>query len=292
MTEGLAVKVDCKVAALKTTPLRDLERQVTAKRLAWFDAHGPGAGEGARPTPRRAYELLFRDYMDLPLAEVPVVSESDTEIVWLSRNPCPTLEACRRLGRDTRRVCRGVYEKSTQVLVSRLDPELRFMRDYREIRPHAPHCRERILRLDFGRLMDLALDEAGRSKEEGNKGYGAVVALGERVLAHAHDTAATAGDPSRHAEVNALRQAVQTLGDPDLCGAVLIATCEPCPMCAGLAVWANVTTIVYGASIEETAALGRTRIRLGVRELVERSPALVEVIGGVRRDRCLALYAG
>ncbi len=140
--------------------------------------------------------------------------------------------------------------------------------------------------------MEAALGEAGQSRAEGNKGYGAVVALGERELARTHDTAGTEGDPSLHGEVNAIRAAVRATGDANLCGAVLFSTCEPCPMCASLAVWANVSAIVYGASIAETAALGRTRIHLPAREVVERSPTLMEVIGGVLRERCLALYEG
>jgi len=103
--------------------------------------------------------------------------------------------------------------------------------------------------------MRIAIQEARISKSEGNKGYGAVVVFEDQIVGQAHDTAITERDPSLHAEVNAIRQAVKTLGDTNLCGAILFSTCEPCPMCASLAVWANVTTIVYGVSIEETAQL-------------------------------------
>ena len=79
--------------------------------------------------------------------------------------------------------------------MSELDARLRFVRDYGELRPAHPHCRESIVRVAFEKIMALALDEAGRSRRTGNKGYGAVVALGDRVLAAAHDTAASEGDP-------------------------------------------------------------------------------------------------
>ena len=139
-------------------------------------------------------------------------------------------------------------------------------------------------------MMRIALAEARASKAEGNKGYGAVVALGGQVLARAHDTAGTDGDPVRHAEVNALGRAVRALGDPRLYGCVLFSTCEPCPMCSSLAVWSQVTSIVFGASIEETVALGRTRIAVGCRTILENAPATMEVVGGVLREECLALY--
>ena len=150
--------------------------------------------------------------------------------------------------------------------------------------------RSRIVRLPFEPMMRIALAEARTSLAEGNKGYGAVAVLGERVLARAHDTGVVAGDPSLHAELNAIRAATAELGDGNLAGVVLFSTCEPCPMCAALAVWANVSAIVFGASIEETAAQGRTRIMLPVRELVARSPVMMEVYGGVLREECLELY--
>ncbi len=62
-------------------------------------------------------------------------------------------------------------------------------------------------------------------------------------------------------------------------------------MCASLAVWANVTSIIYGASIEETAQMGKARILIGARQVVEKSPVMVEVIGDVMGEACRALYA-
>lgn len=289
--DSFASRVRRQTERLGQRSLRTIEREVADRRVAWFGNH---PGSAARPhgkSPRGAFDLVFFDYMGLSQDALPVVRETETEIEWLSRNPCPTLEACGALGLDTRRVCRAVYEKPTQALLSRLDPELRFLRSYEEIRPHAEHCRERIVRVGFREMMRLAVEEAKVSRREGNKGYGAVVVLGDRIIGRAHDTATTEGDPSLHAEVNAIRQAVRTLGDANLSGAILFTSCEPCPMCSSLAVWADLTAIVHGASIEETAQLGKERIRVGAREIVERSPALLEVFGGVLREDCLALYA-
>jgi tRNA(Arg) A34 adenosine deaminase TadA len=229
--------------------------------------------------------------MGLSAGDVPVIFESETEIVWLSQNNCPTLEACAALGLDTRQVCRAAYEKSTQALVSQLDPQLRFLRSYDEIRPHAEHCRERIVRVDFAGMMAIAIEEAKISRHEGNAGYGAVVALGNQIIGKAHDTVMTEVDPSLHAEVNAIRQAVHRMGDTNLCGAVLFSTYEPCPMCSSLAVWANLTTIVYGISIQEAAKPGISRIMLRAEEIIERAPVLLEVIGGILKDECKLLYS-
>ncbi len=282
-------KVREQLDRLQTHTLPDIQSQVTHKRVDWVDQH-PALIPAGPLSPRQAFELLFFTYMGLSPADLPIVSETPQEIVFRSQNPCPTLAACQRLGLDTRRVCRSAYEKSTQAFLSAIDPQLRFLRSYTEIRPYSVYCLERIVRVDFSAAMATAILEAKQSRREGNKGYGAVVLLGSEMLSAAHDTAAAEKDPSRHAEVNAIRQACARLGDSDLSGAVLVSTCEPCPMCSSLAVWANLTTLVYGVSIEETALMGKARIRVSAQEIVDRSPAMLEVIGGVMAGECRSLY--
>lgn len=285
-------QVTSQMDRLKSKRLNIIEAEVAAKRTDWYDSLPPGERPpvGVRPSPRLAFEMLFFRYMGLQPEDLPVLKQDDEEIVWSSRNPCPTLEACKRLGLDTRVVCRAAYEKSTQAFVSRIDPQLRFLRDYQEIRPFSQQCRERIVRVPFENMMRLAIEEARQSRLEDNKGYGAVAVLGTRVLARAHDTAASRRDPSLHAEVNVIREAVHVLGEDNLSGVILFSTCEPCPMCSSLAVWANVSTIVFGTSIEQTAAKGKARILVPAREIVNRSPVAIEIIEGVLEQECLNLY--
>lgn len=290
MDKNSTAKIDRKIERFKQESHHTLEAEVAKKRIAWFEQNYQGQRDGQPPSPRTAYELFFFEYLGLSEKEVAVLSETETKIVWSSTNSCPTLTACKKGGLDTKTICRSIYEKSTQAFVSQLDPQLRFHRSYEEIRPYAHHCKEMIIRVDFEQMMRLAIEEAKISKESGNKGYGAVVVLGEKILGKAHDTTVTEKDPSLHAEVNAIRQAVKTLDDMNLSGAILFSTCEPCPMCASLAVWANLTTVVYGVSVEETARLGKSRILVSSREIIDRSPATIEVIGDLLKDECRALY--
>ncbi len=290
MENNFDFKVNRQMARLKKDKYQAIESEVSKKRISWFKQNYKDINDNKPVSPRNAYELLFFKYMGLSEKEVPVLNETETEIVWSSINRCPTLEACKKLKRDTREVCRAVYEKSTQALVSQLDPQLRFHRSYLEIRPYSPHCKEKIVRIDFEEIMKMAIEEARISKSEGNKGYGAVVVLGKRILGKAHDTTVTENDPVLHAEVNAIRLAVKTSGDTNLCGAVLFSTCEPCPMCSSLAVWANLTTIVYGTSIRETARLGKSRIHISAKELIDKSPVMIEVIENVLKNECRTLY--
>jgi tRNA(Arg) A34 adenosine deaminase TadA len=289
MTRSLEDEVQAQIRHLRKHPYRQLGMEVAQKRKAWARKHLSDKPVG-RPSPRDAYELLLLRYLGLSKDDVPIIEETGDKIIWHSLNRCSTLEACQQLQEDTRMVCRRIYEKSTQALVSELDPQLRFWRSYEEIRPHAPYCKEGIFRLHFGQMMRLAIEQARIARREGNKGYGAVLAMGGQVVATGRDGSMTQRDPSLHAEFTAIRKAAESLGDGDLSGGVLFSTCEPCPMCASLSVWANLSAIIYGASIEATARLGKARILISCREVVRRSPVWMEVIGGVLEEECMVLY--
>jgi tRNA(adenine34) deaminase len=288
MTEIFNRKVERQIEQLQRCAYREMENEISRRRVAWLSRNRPATSTSI--SPRQAFELLFFDQMGLARDELTVIFETDTEIVWRSFNRCPTLEATQQLGIDTRKICRAINEKATQAFVSQLDPQLRFLRSYEKIRPYTNYCEERIIRVNFEDMMRLAIEEAKRSKQEGEKGYGAALVFGDQILAKAHDTAITNRDPSQHAEMNAIRQAVRVKKDSNLSGVILFSTCEPCPMCSSLAVWANLTTIVYGVSIGETSQLGKSRILVGTQQIVEKSPVMIEVIGGVLREQCRSLY--
>ena len=282
-------KVERTIAQLQHEGVQSIAAGITRNRMAWLDRTLPGKPGYAGYTPREVYELLFFENMGLERSELPVVSESPDRIVWLSTNRCPLLEACVRLGLDTRRVCRPANEKATQAFVSRINPQLRFHRSYEEIRPHTAYCREWIARVDFAACMRVAIGEARCSRVAGYAAHGAVVVLDNRIIGRAHDTSAVERDPSRHAAAQAIDQAAQVTGDADLCGAILFSTAEPCPLCASRAARANLTTIVYGVAAEELAGLGRAPTAISAGEIIARSGCAIEVIGGVLHDECRAL---
>src|SRR5512133_2815305 len=86
---------------LQSMSLRDIEKAVTEKRMNWWEEHSSLKEKGPIST-RTAFECLFFDYMGLKKEDLPILSESENEIVWASQNPCPTLEACQQLNLDTR----------------------------------------------------------------------------------------------------------------------------------------------------------------------------------------------
>jgi len=85
--------------------------------------------------------------------------------------------------------------------------------------------------------------------------FGAVVVRDGQVLAATGNSVMRDHDPSAHAEVNAIRAACRKLGSPNIPGAVLYSSCEPCPMCYSTAYWARISKIYYAASWDDYADL-------------------------------------
>lgn len=96
-------------------------------------------------------------------------------------------------------------------------------------------------------FMRAALAEARRAAERGDVPVGAVVVRGGRILSRARNRREEKGDPTAHAEIEALRRAARKLGGWYLHDCVLYVTLEPCPMCAGAAMQARLAGIVFGA---------------------------------------------
>lgn len=105
--------------------------------------------------------------------------------------------------------------------------------------------------------LDRAIALARIHMEQGEGGpFGAVIAREGKVLAEGWNCVTSTNDPTAHAEVVAIRRACETVGQFSLEGAVMYASCEPCPMCLAASYWARVSRIVYGATRKEAAAAG------------------------------------
>ena len=133
--------------------------------------------------------------------------------------------------------------------------------------------------------MELALAEARRGVERGEVPIGAVVAIDGEVVAARHNEREGTSDPTAHAEILALRDAAAALGTSRLDGAVLATTLEPCPMCAGAAVMARVTKVVFAAEDPKAGACG-TLYNLGTDPRLNHN---FEVVAGIGRDESAAL---
>ena len=106
------------------------------------------------------------------------------------------------------------------------------------------------------RFMDLALAQARLAAEMGEVPVGAVVVHEGEVIAQAHNRREVDADPTAHAELIAMRDAAQKLGDWRLEDCTVYVTLEPCAMCAGLMVNARVSRCVYAATDPRGGFLG------------------------------------
>ena len=100
-----------------------------------------------------------------------------------------------------------------------------------------------------------ALRCAQRALDAGEVPVGAVVVCEGRVIGRGWNRNLTDNDPTAHAEIVALREAGQNLGNHRLGDCELFATIEPCAMCAGAAVHARLRRLVYGADDPKAGAV-------------------------------------
>ena len=91
-------------------------------------------------------------------------------------------------------------------------------------------------------------DEAVRS---GDQPFGAVVLRDERIVGEAPSRVVTAGDPTAHAEMEAIRDAARRLRSRDLSGCILVSTSRPCRMCEAAASWARIERMVHGDALSD-----------------------------------------
>jgi tRNA(Arg) A34 adenosine deaminase TadA len=94
-------------------------------------------------------------------------------------------------------------------------------------------------------------DEAVRA---GDQAFGAVVLRDAEIVGAAPSRVVTAGDPTAHAEMEAIRDAARRLRTRDLSGCVLVSTSRPCRMCEAAAGWAGISRMVYGTALTDAGA--------------------------------------
>jgi tRNA(adenine34) deaminase len=134
--------------------------------------------------------------------------------------------------------------------------------------------------------MRLALAEADAALPSDDVPVGAVVMGPDgEVLGRGHNVREAEGDPTGHAEVRALQAAARAVGEWRLAGCTLVATLEPCTMCAGAIVLARVPRVVYGCTDPKAGAAGSVLDVLAEPRLNHRP----RVTGGVLAGPCAAL---
>jgi tRNA(adenine34) deaminase len=130
-------------------------------------------------------------------------------------------------------------------------------------------------------LMDRALMLAREAAREGEVPVGCVIAKDGEIVSEGRNRRETAKNALAHAELEAIGKACQTLGGWRLWQCALYVTLEPCPMCAGAILNAQIPRVVCGAKNDRDGAAG-TLIDLFSLPRHQKP----EVVFGVREDEC------
>ena len=107
------------------------------------------------------------------------------------------------------------------------------------------------------KFMKIAIDEARTGINAGHGGpFGCVIVKDGEIIGRGHNEVVKQKDPTCHGEVMAIRNACKNAGTYDLTGCELYTTAEPCPMCRGAILWANIRKVYYGCNMNDTDNIG------------------------------------
>ena len=134
-------------------------------------------------------------------------------------------------------------------------------------------------------FMLHALELARRAAAQGEVPVGAVVVLDDRIIGRGYNSPIAQNDPSAHAEMLALREAAQSIGNYRVEGATVYTTLEPCVMCAGALVAARVKRLVFGARDLRFGGV-RGKFRIADSDLLNHQ---MEIVEGVLAVECVEL---
>jgi tRNA(Arg) A34 adenosine deaminase TadA len=97
--------------------------------------------------------------------------------------------------------------------------------------------------------------------------------------------------PVLHGEIDAIQNCAARRSRADWSNLCLYITAEPCCMCQGAALWAGISRVVFGTSMDTLTRLGWRQIHISADEVVSRTPgAQCEIVGGVLERECDALF--
>lgn len=130
--------------------------------------------------------------------------------------------------------------------------------------------------------MQQALELAHLAAVAGEVPVGAIVVKDGVIIGRGSNAPIGTHDPSAHAEILAMRDAAQHLGNYRLVGCTLFVTLEPCAMCAGAIQHARIARLVYGASDPKTGACGSIINLMAETKLNHHT----EVVGGILEQAC------
>lgn len=139
-------------------------------------------------------------------------------------------------------------------------------------------------------LLRQTFELARHALLSGDRPFGALLAVGSRVVLTARNTVVSANDPIAHAETNLMRRAWSDLPTEIMKRTTLYSSTEPCVMCAGAIIQTMVNHVVYGCQAEHLYQQMGVKPMLGGRSiLLARNPP-VQVQGPFLEDEALRIH--
>lgn len=136
-------------------------------------------------------------------------------------------------------------------------------------------------------FMRIAIALANEAASLGEVPVGAIVVKDSQIIGKGRNAPISLNDPTAHAEIQAMREAAQHLGNYRLVGCTLYVTLEPCAMCSGAIQHARIARLVYGASDPKTGCCGSVVNLMAEQKLNHHC----EVSHGVLADECGTLLS-
>ncbi len=101
-------------------------------------------------------------------------------------------------------------------------------------------------------------NELAKYSMDNNKGgcFGSVIVKDGVIVGEGYNTVTSDNDPTRHGEINAIKNTCKNMSTFDLSGCELYTSAYPCPMCLGAIMWANIKTVYYGVTAQDTGNIG------------------------------------
>ncbi len=109
----------------------------------------------------------------------------------------------------------------------------------------------------MNKFMQQAIKEAEKGIKNNHGGpFGSVVVKNNEIISLAHNEVVKNNDCTCHGEMLAIKKACKKLNNFNLKGCDIYTTSEPCPMCMGAILWANINSVYYGCTINDAENIG------------------------------------
>ncbi len=133
--------------------------------------------------------------------------------------------------------------------------------------------------------MSFAIKQAQKAFEINETPVGAIIVYNDKIIAEGFNKRNTTKNPLAHAEIIAINQATNYIGDWRLEQCHMYITLEPCPMCAGAIVQSRIPKIIFGAKNPKAGCAGSIINLLQIEKLNHQ----VEIVSGILEPECSAM---